>query len=229
MVSDIQVDSATGRGDLPVQVTGSEISARVSRPLDIHASRHTSYSLYPLFLLTFAMPGSRLKKRISVDSHATPQPKTTRSPSSPDSKPRSPQEPYPMPSSNPASQYTLMEKLGTGSFGTVYKAMHNETRQIVAIKQIGAFLTPITLPAIDYVLTFVRRFPRAQTSKIQTTIFLKYNRKSLIWLSMNRNSSPVTMVPLLSITSSGSLWSTWLVVLVSTFSSRVYFLRHTLL
>lgn len=41
-----------------------------------------------------------------------------------------------MPSSNPASQYTLMEKLGTGSFGTVYKAMHNETRQIVAIKQI---------------------------------------------------------------------------------------------
>lgn len=42
-----------------------------------------------------------------------------------------------MPSSNPASQYTLMEKLGTGSFGTVYKAMQNETRQIVAIKQIN--------------------------------------------------------------------------------------------
>jgi len=31
-----------------------------------------------------------------------------------------------------------MEKLGTGSFGTVYKAMHNETKQIVAVKQIGA-------------------------------------------------------------------------------------------
>ncbi|KAH6914908.1 STE/STE20/YSK protein kinase [Coprinopsis sp. MPI-PUGE-AT-0042] len=45
-------------------------------------------------------------------------------------------DPYPMPSSNPASQYTLLEKLGTGSFGTVYKAMHNETKQIVAIKQI---------------------------------------------------------------------------------------------
>ncbi|KAI9467097.1 Pkinase-domain-containing protein [Lactarius psammicola] len=82
------------------------------------------------------MPGSRLKKRTSVDSHATSQLKSTRSPSSPEPKPRSPQEPYPMPSSNPASQYTLMEKLGTGSFGTVYKAMHNETRQIVAIKQI---------------------------------------------------------------------------------------------
>ncbi|GLB33808.1 putative serine/Threonine protein kinases, catalytic domain [Lyophyllum shimeji] len=45
-------------------------------------------------------------------------------------------EPYPVPSNNPASQYTLLEKLGTGSFGTVYKAMHNETKQIVAIKQI---------------------------------------------------------------------------------------------
>ena len=48
-------------------------------------------------------------------------------------------EPWPyIPSSNPASQYTLLEKLGTGSFGTVYKAIHNETKQIVAIKQIGA-------------------------------------------------------------------------------------------
>ena len=46
-----------------------------------------------------------------------------------------------MPSSNPASQYTLLEKLGTGSFGTVYKAIHNETKQIVAIKQIGTLPT----------------------------------------------------------------------------------------
>ncbi|TRM67587.1 kinase-like domain-containing protein [Schizophyllum amplum] len=45
-------------------------------------------------------------------------------------------EPFPIPSSNPASQYTLLEKLGTGSFGVVYKAIHNETKQIVAIKQI---------------------------------------------------------------------------------------------
>ena len=45
--------------------------------------------------------------------------------------------PSPIPSNNPASQYTLLEKLGTGSFGTVYKAIHNETKQIVAVKQIG--------------------------------------------------------------------------------------------
>lgn len=48
-----------------------------------------------------------------------------------------PKEPYPVPSNNPANQYTLLEKLGTGSFGTVFKAIHNETQQIVAIKQIG--------------------------------------------------------------------------------------------
>ncbi|KAG8956761.1 hypothetical protein FRC04_000239 [Tulasnella sp. 424] len=42
----------------------------------------------------------------------------------------------PQPTNDPASQYTLLERLGTGSFGTVYKAMHIETKQIVAIKQI---------------------------------------------------------------------------------------------
>jgi Protein kinase domain len=84
------------------------------------------------------MPGSRLKKRPSVDTPVSSQSKAMSSPSSPEPKLRSPREPYPMPSSNPASQYTLMEKLGTGSFGTVYKAMHNETKQIVAVKQIGA-------------------------------------------------------------------------------------------
>lgn len=47
-----------------------------------------------------------------------------------------PGDPYPVSSSSPATQYTLLEKLGTGSFGVVYKAMHNETKQIVAIKQI---------------------------------------------------------------------------------------------
>jgi len=35
-----------------------------------------------------------------------------------------------------SEQYTLLEKLGTGSFGVVYKAIHKETKQIVAIKQI---------------------------------------------------------------------------------------------
>ncbi|UZJ57469.1 hypothetical protein CBS101457_006789 [Exobasidium rhododendri] len=35
-----------------------------------------------------------------------------------------------------SEQYSLLEKLGTGSFGTVYKGIHKESKQIVAIKQI---------------------------------------------------------------------------------------------
>ncbi|KAG6817407.1 hypothetical protein H0H87_009051 [Tephrocybe sp. NHM501043] len=82
---------------------------------------------------------SRLRKRSDADhvSNSQSKPLARSPPSSPKAEinPR-PKEPYPVPSNNPASQYTLLEKLGTGSFGTVYKAMHNETKQIVAIKQI---------------------------------------------------------------------------------------------
>ncbi|TFK43531.1 STE/STE20/YSK protein kinase [Crucibulum laeve] len=66
-----------------------------------------------------------------------PQSPTRSTPPSPQAPARQHlREPVPIPSSNPASQYTLLEKLGTGSFGTVYKAIHNDTKQIVAIKQI---------------------------------------------------------------------------------------------
>ncbi|KAF8559109.1 Pkinase-domain-containing protein [Imleria badia] len=76
-------------------------------------------------------PGNRLRKPSQVDlDHPRP------SQSSPRSSLDYPREPCPVPSSNLASQYTLLDKLGTGSFGTVYKAIHNETKQIVAIKQI---------------------------------------------------------------------------------------------
>ncbi|KIJ57014.1 hypothetical protein M422DRAFT_40568 [Sphaerobolus stellatus SS14] len=57
-------------------------------------------------------------------------------PTPPQSPIKAPRQPAMPPSTDPASQYTLLEKLGTGSFGTVYKAIHNETKQIVAIKQI---------------------------------------------------------------------------------------------
>ncbi|KAF5370106.1 hypothetical protein D9758_001049 [Tetrapyrgos nigripes] len=79
-------------------------------------------------------PGSRFRRSSSDD--VSKKPKLTRSPPSPQADKHRPREPHPVPSGNPASQYTLLEKLGTGSFGTVYKAMHNETKQIVAIKQI---------------------------------------------------------------------------------------------
>ncbi|WRT63383.1 uncharacterized protein IL334_000288 [Kwoniella shivajii] len=44
--------------------------------------------------------------------------------------------PRPAALADPSTTYTLLEKLGTGSFGTVWKAVHNDTRQIVAIKMI---------------------------------------------------------------------------------------------
>lgn len=43
--------------------------------------------------------------------------------------------------SDPSVAYTLLEKLGTGSFGTVWKASHNVTKEIVAIKMIGELVT----------------------------------------------------------------------------------------
>lgn len=85
-------------------------------------------------------PGNRLRKPSRTDINSSRQPSMT---SSPPVSPRlSPDgggaagDPYPVSSNDPATQYTMLEKLGTGSFGVVYKAMHNETKQIVAIKQI---------------------------------------------------------------------------------------------
>jgi len=84
--------------------------------------------------------GSRVLKRLNTD-RVLKQPKSSASQSPPlspriESQPRL-LGPCPVPSTNPASQYTLLEKLGMGSFGTVYKAIHNDTKQIVAVKQIG--------------------------------------------------------------------------------------------
>lgn len=95
-------------------------------------------------------PNSRFGKRSSSDDvrvvpKAQPRVLTRSPPSSIQAEYKNrPREPYPVPSSNPASQYTLLEKLGTGSFGTVYKAMHNETKQIVAIKQIGTLCLSVS-------------------------------------------------------------------------------------
>ena len=77
-------------------------------------------------------------------------------------------EPFPIPSNNPASQYTLLEKLGTGSFGTVYKAIHKETKQIVAVKQIG--MGP-------FATLHLRGLTRTQISRILMTISQKSSKK----------------------------------------------------
>lgn len=86
------------------------------------------------------LSGSRFKRRDSnLSDKSKPNVLTRSPPSSPQASEvkQRPREPYPVPSNNPANQYTLLEKLGTGSFGVVYKAIHNDTKQVVAIKQIG--------------------------------------------------------------------------------------------
>jgi hypothetical protein len=91
------------------------------------SSSRVSIFVFPLTLLSVLRlrrhPYSHLQSQVSPPVSPSVEQKT--------------REPYPVPSSNPSSQYTLLEKLGTGSFGTVHKAVHNETKQIVAIKQIG--------------------------------------------------------------------------------------------
>ena len=131
--------------------------------------------------------GSKLlRKSSSSDNggYASPQPRqlTKSPPPSPARDAKRTPEPYPIPSNNPASQYTLLEKLGTGSFGTVYKAMHNDTKQIVAIKQIGEYTLPVLLTART-ALT-----PLCQTWRTLTTISLRSNKR----LQVSHNSTQST-------------------------------------
>jgi len=132
---------------------------------------------------------TRLKRSLVSNKSSASQQKPTDvrlSPeaSSPEKKLR-PSEPYPIPSNNPASQYTLLEKLGTGSFGTVYKAIHNDTKQIVAVKQIGNGPIPRCF-RFSRVWTDVKS--PLQISKTPMTIYPKSSKKSPISLNATRNT-----------------------------------------
>lgn len=124
---------------------------------------------------TMSPPSNRLRKPSHVDLDNTPQQRGMSPRPAQDSDGHLPsREPYPVPSSSPASQYTLLDKLGTGSFGTVYKAMHNETKQIVAIKQIGAFSVMCARPGRFHLLDL--SYPE-QTWRTRMTIYWRSSRK----------------------------------------------------
>jgi serine/threonine protein kinase len=46
-----------------------------------------------------------------------------------------------------AAQYQMLEELGSGSFGVVYKAIERKTGEIVAVKHVRVF-PPLAFPSI---------------------------------------------------------------------------------
>ena len=126
-----------------------------------HEVRGQDYPPGTSFFPFTMSPVLRLRRQSNADE-PTPQIKNlARSPPpSPQAEKIRPREPHPIPSSNPASQYTLLEKLGTGSFGVVYKAIHNDTKQIVAVKQIGKPSEALCLAGTSHSPCRPRRFGR---------------------------------------------------------------------
>ena len=157
---------------------GGEISHEVTRsPRRFHSTHQIQFYLFTP--MSSSSSSSRyessnlLRKPRSATKSPPPSPKVT--------EPRTRlKDPVPIPSSNPASQYTLLEKLGTGSFGVVYKAMHNETKQIVAIKQIG-------VPQSFAFPSIVHSFPQ-QTSRTRTTTSQRFNKRSQVSHSATLNT-----------------------------------------
>ena len=68
---------------------------------------------------------------------------------------------------DPSVKYKLLEQVGNGSFGVVYKAVHKETGEVVAIKEV-----PFPL----------RVGPRQLTSRLilraATTTLQRFSRRS---------------------------------------------------
>jgi serine/threonine protein kinase len=61
-----------------------------------------------------------------------------------------------------ASKYKLLEQVGNGSFGVVYKAVNKDTGEVVAIKEVIKLFTVLMKRLI---------------SRAETTILQKFNRR----------------------------------------------------
>ncbi|CAK9784659.1 Pkinase-domain-containing protein [Cutaneotrichosporon oleaginosum] len=79
-----------------------------------------------------------------------------------------------------ASAYTLLEKLGMGSFGTVWKAVHNETGQVVAIKIINL---ETTTDDLDEIQTEIAHLRTCMSDKV-TRYYGSFIKGYRLWILM---------------------------------------------
>lgn len=82
--------------------------------------------------------------------------------------------------SDPSAAYTLLEKLGTGSFGTVWKASDNKTKQIVAIKMIDLESTDDDITEIQAEIQHLANC----SSKYITQYYHSFVRGYRLWIVM---------------------------------------------
>lgn len=73
-----------------------------------------------------------------------------------------------------ADDYHMLEELGSGSFGVVYKAVEKTTGDLVAIKHVRP-----PWPSSADITTLADPRLRRSTSKAATTTSKKFNKRSL--------------------------------------------------
>jgi hypothetical protein len=73
-----------------------------------------------------------------------------------------------------ADDYHMLEELGSGSFGVVYKAVEKTTGDLVAIKHVR-----FPCPLLTLTTTLADHPLHRSTSKAATTTFKRFNKRSL--------------------------------------------------
>merc|ERR1712008_157024 len=87
------------------------------------------------------------------------------------------------------SRYNLLEKVGEGTFGKVYKARHNQTRELVAMKQIKLDVQDQGIPSTAIrEIALLKELSHTNVVRI-LDVFCKPNKLVLVfeWLEKDLN------------------------------------------